>query len=329
MKFRYGIIGAGNIAAAFAKAVASCTECEVVAIGSRNAEKADAFAARFSLPHAFGSYAELVDCPSIDAVYIATPNSEHFEWAIRASGAGKHVLCEKPLTLTRAEAEEMYRSATEHGVKLHEAFPYRFQPQTIAVLAEVENGAIGEVVTNTGCFGFQMINPTNVRMFRDLGGGSFWDVGVYPLNLVRAVMGSAPKRVSASGKMHENGIDLSCTALLEYDGGKTASVWSSFESATMRRSSIVGTTGWIEFTPANHTDSPQAASYTICRNGEVETVERDFGNGFTFEADAFARWVREPGYQFHGTSQQETLDNVSTVEAVLSSLQTGAAVELL
>ncbi len=220
-KMKLGVIGAGRIAAAFVKESPACELVEVVAIGSRSQEKANEFAARFSLSKSYGSYQALLDDPEIDAVYIATPNGEHKEWAIKAAQACKHILCEKPLAITVADAREMFQAAKKNGVVLIEAFPFRFQPQTLAVLERVRSGEIGEVVTFTGSFGFPMTDENNVRLEPDQGGGSIWDVGVYPINLARAVLGKPPVRVFAAAKMHPKGVDMSATVLLEYDDGRT------------------------------------------------------------------------------------------------------------
>jgi predicted dehydrogenase len=323
-----GILGAGGIAGHFASA--SPASIDIVAIGSRDQAKADAFAAKHNIGKAYGSYAAVVEDKDIDAVYIALPNGLHKEWAIKCAKAGKHVLCEKPMALSRADAEEMFEEAANNKVVLIEAFPFRFQPQTQEVLRTVHAGDLGEIITVTGCFGFRMRDPNNVRMDPTQGAGTTWDVGVYPLNVVRAVMGRPPKSVFASARFDHNGVDLTACAILEYDDGRQASIWSSFESATFRRANIVGSDGAIDYSHNNHPMTTEAASFLLQRGQGKEMTEEIIqnlpGNGFVLEANAFAELATNPTTPFFGTTRQETLDNIATVEAVLKSAKLGKAI---
>jgi len=322
-KLRLGVIGAGNIAAAFVKESPACEHVEVTAIASRSEAKAGAFANRFSLTKAYGGYQELLDDNEIDAVYIATPNGAHKEWVIKAAQAHKHILCEKPMALTVTDAREMFATAKRHEVVLIEAFPFRFQPQTLAVLEQVRSGAIGEVVGYSGSFGFPMNSEDNVRLDPAQGGGSIWDVGVYPINLARAVFGKSLANVYAAAKMHPKGVDVSATVLLEYDDGRSASIWSSFETPPFRRAHIVGSTGYIEYAHANHTADPISASFVIGKENEPpRRVETTFGNGFVLEADAFANLILGVN-DFVGTTEQETIENTATCVAILETIRSG------
>lgn len=322
-----GILGAGGIAGHFASASPDFESIDVTAIGSRDQSKADAFAQKHGIEKAYGSYADVVDGKDIDAVYIALPNGLHKEWAIKCVKAGKHVLCEKPMALTRADADEMFTEAYTRGPILIEGFPYRFQPQTIEVLKRVRGGELGDILTVTGCFGFRMRDANNVRLDPTQGAGAMWDVGVYPLNLVRAVMGKAPKSVLASSRVNDNKVDLTTSAILEYDDGRQASIWSSFESVTFRRANVVGTEGAIDYAHNNHPMTDEAASFLLQKgNGKEMTEERIHaqpGNGFVFEANAFADLILNPTRPFHGTTRLETLDNIATVEAILKSAESG------
>jgi predicted dehydrogenase len=326
---RLGVIGAGNIAAAFVKDSKACELVEVFAIASRTQEKADAFAARFSLAKSYGNYQALLGDPEVDAVYIATPNGEHKPWTIQAARAGKHILCEKPLALTVLDARDMFAVAREHGVKLIEAFPFRFQPQTIAVLERIGAGDIGEVVAYSGCFGFPMTDPNNVRLDPNQGGGSIWDVGVYPINLARAVFGKSPAKLTTAGKIHPNGMDESATVLFEYDDGRSASIWCSFNTPPIRRAQIAGSKGFIEYPHANHTADPESASFTIGIAGKSsERILCEPGNGFALEADAFAKLIQGNESSFHGTTEQETIENTATCVAAIESLRIGQKIKV-
>ncbi len=327
-----GILGAGGIAGAFARSAPSFKATDVVAIGSRDPVKAESFAAQHGIPRASGSYAAVVDDTEIDAVYIALPNGLHKEWALACAKAGKHILCEKPMALNRTDAEEMFAEADKHGVILIEGFPFRFQPQTQEVLRRVRAGELGDIVTATACFGFRMRDEANVRMDPTQGGGTTWDVGVYPINLVRAVMGKAPASVLASARFHANGVDLTASAILEYDDGRQCSIWSSFQSATFRRANIVGAEGTIDYSHNNHPLDSESASFRLERgNGRemtTEHVQNESGNGFVFEADAFADLIQNPDRPFLGTTRDETLDNIATVEAILASARSHKAIPL-
>ena len=177
-----------------------------------------------------------------------------------------------------------------------------------------------------------MRDQSNVRMDPTQGGGTTWDVGVYPINLVRAVMGKAPSSVSASARFHLSGVDLSATAILEYDDGRQCSIWSSFESATFRRANIVGAEGTIDYSHNNHPLDAESASFLLQRgNGKemtTEQVQSEPGNGFVFEADAFADLILNPDKAFLGTTREETLDNIATVEAILASARSHARVPI-
>jgi len=330
-RLRLGILGAGGIAGHFCAAYPEFESMEVFAIGSRDQEKADAFAAKYSISKAYGSYDAVVEDKDIDAVYIALPNGLHKEWAIKCARGGKHILCEKPMALTRADAEEMFAEADTNKVVLTEGFPFRFQPQTIEVLRRAHSGELGEIQTVTGCFGFRMRDPNNVRLDPTQGAGTTWDVGVYPINLVRAVMGKAPVSVLASSRCNDKGVDLTTTAILTYGDGRQCSIWSSFESVTFRRANIVGTEGAIDFSHNNHPLSDEAASFVLQRGQGKEMVEESIqtqpGNGFVFEADAFAAMVSAAGHET-GTSRQETIDNIATVVAILASAKSGQSVRV-
>ncbi|MEF7612476.1 Gfo/Idh/MocA family oxidoreductase [Aquincola sp. MAHUQ-54] len=187
---RIGILGCANIARQFTRDVAPSPAARIVAVASRNAETAAAFAAAQGIGRHHGSYEALLADPEVDVVYLPLPNSLHAEWAIKAAEAGKHVLCEKPLATGLAQARAMFDAAQRHGVLLLEAYPYYFQPQTGRMLSLLQGGEVGEVRSVHAGFGFTLGNPqANIRMQADLGGGALLDAGSYPLSLIRLVMG--------------------------------------------------------------------------------------------------------------------------------------------
>ena len=184
---RWGVISTGWVARTFIAALRESEDAQVVAVASRDTGRAAATAAEFGLARAYGTYAELLADPDVDAVYIGLPNSLHAEWAIASVRAGKHVLCEKPLAVSSAEAEAMFEAARTAGVWLMEAFMYRFHPQTLKVQELIGAGAIGEVRLVRAAFCFTVSDPANVRLSSELAGGALRDVGCYPVNFARMI----------------------------------------------------------------------------------------------------------------------------------------------
>jgi predicted dehydrogenase len=326
---RFGILGAGRIAGGFASCNKEYAEARIDSIGSRDLSKAKEFAGRFELPRAYGSYRSIVNDKDLDAVYIALPNGLHKQWTIAAMLQGKHVICEKPLTCTKKEAELMFEAADKAGVKLIEGFLFRFQPQTIEVLRRIKAGDIGEVRAMTGGFGFNIENLSDIRMDVKLGGGAIWDVGAYVVNLTNAVMGGPPERVYASARRHEAGVDMTSTLLLEYASGATASIWSSFETTYTRRASIVGSIGYLDYGFPNDIWSERDAYEIRMGNWDkpVESVASALGKGFVHQVNAFTDLVAgKPGFQ--GTTPEESIANIGTIEALIKSFRTGRPIKI-
>ncbi len=211
---RIGVLGAANIARQLIAGVAPSRTVRVTTIASRDIDKALQFANETGVERAVGSYEELLTDSEIDAVYIPLPNTMHAEWAIRAADAGKHILCEKPLAVSRAEAVAMFDAARRNNVHLVEAYPYRAQPQTLKLRELLAEGAIGRLQTINANFGVRFSDPSNIRLNPDLGGGALLDAGSYPVSLVRLVAGAPPKRACAASRMM-HGVDLTTMAMLE------------------------------------------------------------------------------------------------------------------
>jgi len=338
---RFGILGCANIARAFVHDVASSPLVQVVAVASRDARKAAAFAADFKLPRHHGSYQALLDDPELDAIYLPLPNSLHAEWAIRAAEAGKHVLCEKPMALDRAEAQAMFDAAQRHGVMLLEAFPYWFQPQTGDLLRLLADGAIGQVRSVQASFGFMLPNPAgNIRMDPQLGGGALLDAGSYPLSLIRLVMGCAPQHVWGHARWAGSGVDIATAATLRYADGRMAQLSCAMDGGGHRQALIVGTDGVLETEYLNHTaarvgDNAQGylPSQMRLRRGPgmrtpFEAVSSPVGSGFRFAAEAFAAKVVAGDHTALARAAEASLDNAGTLAAIARSARLGQAVAL-
>jgi predicted dehydrogenase len=333
---RIGILGCANIAKQFARDVASSTTVRVVAVASRNADTAAAFAAAHGVARAHGSYDALLADADVDAIYLPLPNSMHAEWAIRAARRGKHVLCEKPLALGLEEARAMFAAAAEARVLLIEAYPYRFQPQTRAMLALLDEGVIGAVHSMQASFGFMLQGGTgNIRMQRELGGGALLDAGSYPVSLIRLVMGCAPRRVRADATWAESGVDIRMMGTLHYADGRRAQMSCAMDAATHRRATIVGTNGVVEAEYLNHTSAEAGGdacgylpSQLRVRRGAANTVPFEeirspAGSGFLFAAEAFARMVAERGFAAAARMAEASLDIAATLEALARSARSG------
>jgi predicted dehydrogenase len=329
---RLGILGCANIARQFAQHVAPSAAVRIDAVASRDATKAAAFAAQFGIARHHGSYEALLGDDGIDAVYIPLPNNLHAPWAIAAAQRGKHVLCEKPLALGRAQAQSMFDAARQDSVFLLESYPWWFQPQTAALNALL--GEIGEVRTMQAAFTFTLANQqTNIRMQPDLGGGALLDAGSYPVSFVRLVMGEAPQRVQAASTWADSGVDIATTATLHFSGGRSAQIACAMNAAPVRQALICGTRGVIDTEFLNHTGAGFQASRLRVRRGitvnvAFEDVPAPTGSGFRFAAEAFATVIAQRDGAAIERAAQASLDIAATLEAVARSAREGTAIDL-
>ena len=271
--------------------------CEVVAIASRDAGRARQVAAELGIPTAHASYEELLADPAVDAVYIPLPNHLHAEWTIAAARAGKHVLCEKPLALSAAEAETMVEACRAAGVVVMEAFMYRHHPSWLAARELVASGRIGRLMAVQSWFSFYNDDPTNIRNIRAYGGGAMYDIGCYAVNLSRMLFKGEPDGVQASMVRDPvSDVDIVASAILRFGDG-IASFTCSTRTETDQRVDIYGTTGrisiWIPFNIPP--DLPTRVS--LVAGGDppvapaVETFEFPPADPYAVEADLFAAAV--------------------------------------
>jgi predicted dehydrogenase len=319
---RWGVISTGWVARTFIGALRESEDAQVVAVASRDAGRAAATAAEFGVARAYGAYAELLADPDVDAVYIGLPNSLHAEWAIASVRAGKHVLCEKPLAVSTAEAEAMFEAARAAGVWLMEAFMYRFHPQTLKVQELIAAGAIGEVRLVRAAFCFTVSNPANVRLSAELAGGALRDVGCYPVNFARMIAGCAPERAAATARWAPSGVDESLTGTLEYPNGVVAQIACSLAASRYHGAQVVGSTGMIEVDEAFTVPVDRPSRIRLrrgARPAETEELEIAPVNHYRLEAEAFGQLIGA-GHGAHGLPEMplvETLDNLATIEALL------------
>jgi D-xylose 1-dehydrogenase (NADP+, D-xylono-1,5-lactone-forming) len=255
----WGILGAAWIAGkAVIPAIKASRNGRLVAIASREPQRAGHMAAQFSIPKALASYEAVLEDPDVDAVYIPLVNSLHREWTLKALAAGKHVLCEKPLAMNTAEVEEMVAAAATFRRCLMEAYMYRFHPRTRDFIDRVRGE--GAPVHVQASFGFLEEDRSNYRMVRDLGGGALMDVGCYAISASRWILGE-PDRVLALAHVDpEAGVDMTTTALLRFGTRGSAALWCSFESAEHQELTVITPHGTLSretpFTAWRDPDDP-------------------------------------------------------------------------
>jgi D-xylose 1-dehydrogenase (NADP+, D-xylono-1,5-lactone-forming) len=237
---RWGIIGPGRIAPRLVRALSTSSRGKLVAVASRDPERARGFAGRFGIGLTFGGYQALLDRPEIDIVYISLPNHLHAEWTVRALDAGKHVLCEKPLALSIEEVDSIIAAVERNGRIAVEAFMYLHHPQTIRVMQLARDGALGKLELVQGTFSFFLTYPDDPRIDPAAGGGSLWDVGCYPVSLSRHIAGGEPDAVSAFARFDDRGIDRTLIGQLRFPGGLLAQFDCGFSAPDRERVEIVG-----------------------------------------------------------------------------------------
>ena len=292
-KVRWGVIGTADIArGATIPAMRQADNCALYAIAGRSLEKAERFQAEFGFEKAYGSYDALVEDPAVEAVYIPLPNDLHCEWAVRAMRAGKHVLCEKPLALSAAQAEEMFRAAEENGVFLMEAFAYLHSPIIQALKAELDSGAIGGVrYLESAFFGGQ--RPiTDFRLRKEAGGGSLYDLGCYAISMAMWMLGREPDSVRAATHYTEQGIDSFTSALLLYDDGLIAHLDCGMllPSGRLDLFHIRGTEGEI-ISPVQFNQRGDIP-YTVIRGGAAVTKTVHAPSNYMLEVAQLGRCIR-------------------------------------
>lgn len=319
-KLKWGILGCASIAKRSVIPGIQLSEMnEVAAIASRNKENAQQTADQLGIPQAYGSYEELLEDPSIDVVYIPLPNHLHKEWTIRAAEAGKHILCEKPLALNAAEAEDMAAAAEAAGVHLLEAFMYRYHPRYDAIKDLMESGAIGDIRGLRGVFTFNNAGDTaNVRYRKDWGGGSIYDVGCYPIHAARLLLGKEPNAVTVNAffSPEHDDVDMMAAGLIEF-GDVSLSFDCGMWAASRNPLEILGTDGIIEIPSAFVTPTEGSGNFFITAHGEKKEIYVQHVNAYTEQADQLARAIRnEAPLRF---DVQDAVRNMKVIDACLLS----------
>ncbi|MEE6295605.1 Gfo/Idh/MocA family protein [Georgenia wangjunii] len=313
---RWGILGSGGIAGHFVREVRPRTRQEIVAVGSRTADRAATFAAEHEIASAHGSYAELVADPAVDVVYVATPHSEHRDNALLAIGAGKHVLVEKSFTRSAAEAEEVFAAARERGVFVMEAMWTRFLPHMASIREIVRSGRLGQITGLYADHGQRLdFEPAHRLLNPDLAGGALLDLAVYPISFAHDILG-VPDEVVAVGQLTDTGVDGQETVVLRYGARTLAVCTASLWATTATTASISGDEGRIEIGREFY----QPAPYTVVVGDERTEVSEVPDGGFQFQAAEAARCIAAGEQESAVMPWQGTLDVMRTMDEVRRQL---------
>ena len=314
-KIRWGILGTGRIAAKFAEGLAVLPDAELVAVGSRSQDTADAFAERFSIPRRHPSYADLAADPTVDVIYVATPHPLHKENSLLCLNAGKAVLCEKPFTINATQAEEVIRCAREKRLFLMEAMWTRFLPVMVKVREWLSAGAIGEPRMVSADFGFRAgFDPKGRLLNPSLGGGALLDVGVYTVSFASMVFGGPPCDIAALAHLGETGVDEQSAMVLRYGRGQLAVLSCAVRTSTPQEARIVGTEGTIRIDPPFWHSA--RATLSIAQQGD-EVAEMPFdGNGYNCEAAEVMNCLRAGKLESNIMPLDETLTIMKTMDAI-------------
>ena len=318
-KVRWGVLSTAKIG--IEKVIPAMQQgqfSEIVAIASRSKSNADAKANQLNIPVSYGSYEELLNDTSIDAVYIPLPNNLHVPWAIKALNANKHVLCEKPIALTSAEAEQLLTAAREKPhLKIMEAFMYRFHPQWQHAKKLVNDGEIGELKTIQSVFSYYNVDPKNIRNQKDTGGGGMMDIGCYCISLSRFIFGKEPERVFGIVDYDpELQTDRLASAILDFSTG-TSSFTCSTQLTPYQRVNIFGTKGRIEIEiPFNAPLNAPTKIWLQSKNG-IQEIVFEAANQYTIQGDLFSKSILDNTPV--PTELEDAVNNMKIIEAVIES----------
>ncbi|HEY3458283.1 MAG TPA: Gfo/Idh/MocA family oxidoreductase [Bryobacteraceae bacterium] len=326
-KVRWGVLGVANIAMKkVIPAMQRSERCEIVAIASRDPERARQAAKQLQIPKPFGSYEEMLADSSLDAIYNPLPNHLHVPWSIKAAEAGKHVLCEKPLALSAQEAGRLIEVRDKTRVKIGEAFMVRTHPQWLRARELVCSGAIGELRAIVSVFSYFNRDPKNVRNVASIGGGGIYDIGCYPITMARFLFEREPARVAAmverDPEMHT---DRLSSALLDFDPGQAIFTCST-QLVPFQRMQVLGTKGRIDIEiPYNippdrpsriFIDDGSQLGGLSARAEEFATVDQ-----YTIQGDAFSKAIQEDGEV--PVPLENALGNMKVIDAVFRAAESG------
>ena len=324
---RWGVLGVANIAVhKVIPAMMTSPNTPVVAIASRQLDKAKSAARALGIPRAYGSYEELIADPDVDAIYNPLPNHLHVPWTLRAAEAGKHVLCEKPMALTAGEARTLIRVRDRMKVQVAEAFMVRCHPQWAAVRELIAEGRVGELRLVAGHFSYFRIDPADIRSRVDWGGGALLDIGCYPVTLARWLFGCEPTSVIATiDRDPDLGVDRLTSALLEFGSGQ-ATFSCAGQLVPYQRMQIFGTSGRIEVEIPFNAPPDRECAIMVDDGARFagESAERivfPAVDQYHLQAERFSEAVNGTGSV--PVPLEDAIANMATLDALFRSVRSG------
>jgi predicted dehydrogenase len=318
MTMRLGILSTARINRLVLAGARESNRVEVAAVASRDPARAEAYAAEHGIPRTHASYEGLLADEDVDAVYIPLPNSLHVEWSIRALEAGKHVLCEKPLSRNPAEVERAFEVAERTGLVVAEAFMYRHNPQTAQLKKLVEGGEIGDLQVIRAAFSFTITDDANIRLAAELDGGALMDVGCYCVSGARLLAGE-PARVYGVS-VEERGVDTAFAGTLEFAGGVVAQFDCGFRLPTRDELEAIGTEGSIFLDDPWHCRRPVIE---LRRDGDVRELALEPVDSYRLELENLADAIDGTAAPLLG--RQDALGQARAIEALYRSAASGEA----
>ncbi len=320
----WGLLSTAHINRALIPPLNASKRNRLRAVASRSQSTADAYARQWKIPRAYGSYEALLNDPEIDVIYNPLPNHLHAEWTIRALEAGKHVLCEKPLALTLAEVDAIMAASQRTGNVAAEAFMYRHHPQTLKVKELVDDGALGRLQTIKGSFTFTLTRENDIRLKKEMGGGSIWDVGCYPISYARMIVGAEPLEVFGWQVSGPTGVDESFVGQMRFAEDVYVQFDCGFKSPPHSFMEIVGADGALNV-PVPFKPGMREKLY-LTRGGKTETIQIKGRELYLGEVEDMADAIllgRPPR-----VSLDDSRGNIAVIVALLESARTGKPVSL-
>jgi D-xylose 1-dehydrogenase (NADP+, D-xylono-1,5-lactone-forming) len=320
----WGLLSTARINRALIPPLKASKRNQLTAVASRTKDAADAYAREWKIPQAYGSYESMLADPEIDVIYISLPNRLHAEWTIKAVEAGKHVLCEKPLALNVDEVDAVKDAAHKHSRVVAEAFMYRHHPQTLKVQELVKSGSLGTLKLIRGSFTFVISREGDVRLRPELGGGSIWDVGCYPISYARSVVGGDPLEVFGWQVTGPTGIDETFVGQMRFANDILTQFDSSFAIPFHSFMEIVGSQATLNIPRPFKPETDEKIYLT--RDGRIETITVKGQELYIGEVEDMADSIllgREPRI-----SLDDSRGNVKTINALLESAQTVKPVKI-
>jgi predicted dehydrogenase len=319
---RWGILSTAHINRLVIPPAKASSKVDLVAVASRSQEAADAYARKWEIPRAHGSYETLLADPDVEAIYISLPNSLHVEWTINALEAGKHVLCEKPFDQRPERVEEAFDVAEREGLHVAEAFMYRHHPQTAKLIELVEGGAIGTLQAIRAAFSYSLYDVDNVRLRADVEGGALMDVGCYCVHSSR-VLGGEPERVYAEQVVGPTGVDVRFHGTMRFPSGVVSQWDCGMVMAERDELEAIGDTASLFLDDPYHCDVP---GIELRRDGETERIDVEAADPYGLELEDLSDAIRGEREPLLG--REDAVAQARTIAALRRSAETGTPVEL-